>query len=132
MNIMRKYIVLLSLIIVASCGKKDVYSEEVVGNAAKQYYSYLLEGNYEAFVDGCYQKDTIRKEYRDQLVDNAKMFVGQQKMEHKGIKIYDVTSVKVDTVSHTANVFMKLSFGDNTTAQVVLPMVEKDELWYMR
>lgn len=103
-----------------------------MGNTARQYYSYLLEGNYDAFVDGCYQKDSIRREYRNQLIDNAKMFVGQQNTERKGIKSFDLVSAKVDTASHTANVFLKLNYGDNSTEQVVLPMVEVDGLWYMR
>lgn len=125
------FFILLGLLVVISC-KKEINQEEVVGNAAKQYYSYLLDGNYDAFVDGCYQKDSIRKEYRNQLVDNAKMFMGQQKSEHQGIISFEVLSAKVDTVSHTANVFLKLNYGDKTQEQIVLPMVEEDGLWYMR
>lgn len=129
---MRKALFLiLAAVSIVAC-KKDINQEEVVGNAAKQYYTYLLEGKYEAFVDGCYQKDSIREEYRNQLIDNAKMFVGQQKKEHEGIKSVDIVSAKIDTASHTANVFLNLHYGDKTSEQVVLPMIEKENLWYMR
>ena len=116
--------------VVASCGKAK--PEEIVAKAAEQYYSYLLEGKYEAFVDGCYQQDTIRAVYRQQLIENAKMFVGQQKTEHQGIKSVEVANVEVDTAAHTANVFLRLSYGDGGSEQVLLPMVEKDKLWMMR
>lgn len=129
---MRKALLLaLAAFLLVAC-KKEVNPEELVSNAAKQYYTYLLEGNYDAFVDGCYREGTIREVYRTQLVDNAKMFVGQQKDEHQGIKSFEVVSAKVDTASHSANVFLSLKYGDNTTEQVVLPMVEKENLWYMR
>lgn len=121
----------LAAVFMIAC-KKDVNYEELVSNAAKQYYTYLLEGNYDAFVDGCYREGTIREAYRSQLVDNAKMFVGQQKVEHQGIKTVEVVSAKVDTAAHSANVFLNLKYGDNTSEQIVLPMVEKENIWYMR
>lgn len=115
---------------VASCSKPK--PEEIVAKAAEQYYSYLLDGKYEAFVDGCYQQDTIRGVYRQQLIENAKMFVAQQKTQHKGIKSFEVSNAEVDTAAHTANVFLLLTFGDGGSEEVLLPMVEKDELWMMR
>lgn len=123
------------LLLVAFCMmscKKEVNQEELVGNAAKQYYTYLLEGKYDDFVAGCFQKDSIRDAYREQLVENAKMFVGQQKKEHNGIEVVELKSVELDTAKHAANVFLILSFGDKTTEQIVLPMVQKDNLWYMK
>lgn len=130
---MKKIVIFIfGLLVLISCGKKEVNQEELVSNAAKQYYTYLLQGNYDAFVEGCYHKDSLRAEYKNQLIDNAKMFVGQQKDEHQGIKDVEVLSAKLDTASHTANVFINLHYGDKTTEQIVLPMVEKDDVWYMR
>ena len=43
---------------------------DVAAQVAKQYYDYLLEGKYEAFVDGKYRPDSIPGSYRDQLVMN--------------------------------------------------------------
>ena len=51
---------------------------EVAGRAAKAYYDQLLHGDYNAFVAGRYQPDSIPAAYREQLVANAKMFLGQQ------------------------------------------------------
>ncbi len=120
----------LLCLLIASCG--NVSQEELAGNAAKQYYSYLLNGDYEAFVDGTYRPDTLRKAYRDQLIENAKMFVGQQEKEHQGINSIELKAVQLDTARHSAKVFLILTYGDNTKEEILLPMVEHDELWYMK
>ena len=62
-----------------ACNQAD--PSDVAAHAAKQYYDYLLEDKYEAFVDGQYRPDSIPASYREQLIVNAKMFVGQQKEE---------------------------------------------------
>ncbi len=125
------WVCLLLYLLFSSCNG-DVNKEELAGNAAKQYYSYLLNGDYEAFVDGTYRPDTLRRAYRDQLIENAKMFVGQQDKAHQGIKNIDLKAVQIDTARHSAKVFLILTYGDQTKEEILLPMVEHDELWYMK
>jgi hypothetical protein len=115
----------------AAC-KKEINQEEVMAQAAKQYYTYLLQGNYEAWVDGFYRKDSIREAYRSQLIDNAKMFISQQKAVNGGIKSVDVRSTELDTVRQVANVFLTLNYENTGKEQVVMPMIYKNGLWYMR
>ncbi len=120
----------LLCLLLSCCG--NVSKEELAGNAAKQYYSYLLTGDYEAFVDGTYRPDTLRKAYRDQLIENAKMLVGQQQEERQGIKSVELKAVQLDTARHSAEVFLILTYGDQSREEILLPMVEHDELWYMK
>ena len=112
------------------CSEKD--PSEVAGKTAKQYYDYLLEGKYDAWVDGHYYSDSVSNEYREQLIVNAKMFMLQQKREHQGIREVRVANCKADTVQHTANVFMVFVYGDSTNEETLVPMVEHKGLWYMR
>ncbi|MBQ7471523.1 MAG: hypothetical protein IJS97_03760 [Prevotella sp.] len=112
------------------CSEND--PGEVAGKTAKQYYDYLLEGKYEAWVDGHYHSDTISNEYREQLIVNAKMFMLQQNREHEGIREVRVSNSKADTAHHTANVFMVFVYGDSTNEETLVPMVEHKGLWYMR
>ena len=116
----------------SSCSESKRDEAKVVGNAAKLYYEYLLQGKYEAYVDGFYRPDSIPDGYRSQLIDNAKMFVGSQKEEHQGIKEINVGHVKVDTTQHIANVFLILTYGDKGKEQVVVPMIQKKGMWLMR
>lgn len=106
--------------------------EQLAGQAAKVYYDYLLKGDYDAFVDGRYQPDSIPQSYRRQLVDNAKMFVGQQEKEHGGIKSVAVADARADTAHHVANAFLTFTYGDSTREDVVVPMVESKGVWYLK
>lgn len=105
---------------------------DVAAQAAKQYYDYLLEGKYEAFIDGQYRPDSIPGSYREQLIMNAKMFMGQQQREHRGIKETRIVNAEADTARHEANVFMVFCYGDSTTEEVLVPMVVNKGIWYLR
>ncbi len=128
---MRKIIMFAICLLVAAC-KKEINHEEIAANAAQQYYSYLMNGDYEAFVDGTYRADTIRPAYRQQLLDNMKMFVAQQQEEHQGIKSFTVKRVELDSLITKADVFLILTYGDSCKEEVLLPMVQHEGLWYLR
>ena len=105
---------------------------EVAAQAAKEYYTQLLAGKYEHYVDGFYRPDSIPESYRRQLIDNAKMFVGQQKDERRGILDVRVVNAVADTTKRSANVFLIFAYGDSTSEEVVVPMVQHRGVWYMR
>ena len=124
----------LSLLFLVACGGKDSgpSAAQIAAHAAKVYYDQLLQGDYGSFVDGRYQPNKLPQGYREQLIANAKMFVGQQKKEHKGIKSVAVADAKADTARHVANAFLTLTYGDGTKEEVVVPMIESKGVWYMR
>ena len=105
---------------------------EVAAQAAKEYYTQLLAGKYEHYVDGFYRPDSIPASYRRQLIDNAKMFVGQQKDERRGILDVRVVNAVADTTKRSADVFLIFAYGDSTSEEVVVPMVQHRGVWYMR
>ena len=113
-----------------SCSKPE--PGEVAAQAAMLYYDHLLQGRYGEYVAGMYFSDSIPENYRSQLVDNAKMFVVQQKNKRKGIKDIQKGQVVCDTARHTANVFLVLTYGDGDSEQVLVPMIESGGVWYMR
>lgn len=127
------YIVLLAVCVsVTSCSKQEVDQGELAAIAAKGYYDLLLEGKYEEFVAGYHQPYRIPAGYHEQLVTNAKMYVGQQKEEHKGIAEVRILNAKADTARHIADVFLYFVYGDSTKEQVIVPMVMRDGEWKMR
>lgn len=119
------------LMAMTACSSRPVETD-VVGATAKQYYDYLIEGNYDAFVDGQYHSDSIPPQYREQLVANAKMFVAQQKSEHHGLHEVKIKTTKINKKAHTAEAFLVFVYGDSTTEEVLVPMTEHDNLWYMK
>lgn len=120
----------VAMVIVACTSSPD--EGEVAARAAKEYYGYLLQGNIASFVDGHYRPDSIPDTYREQLITNTKMYVNQQNEEHRGIKDIRIVDTKTDMQKHAANVFLVLSFGDSTSEEIVVPMVESDGVWYLR
>ena len=131
---MRKLFSLLFLPLLLACSGKSSEPDaaQLAANAAKTYYEQLLKGDYGSFVDGRYQPTELPENYRQQLIANAKMFVGQEEKEHKGIKSVSVADGRADTAKHVANAFLTFSYGDGTKEQVVVPMVEVKKVWYMR
>ena len=128
------YVVLaLVVLAVASCGKTEVQNpNELAVRAAKVYYDYLIPGNYEAYVDGFYRPDSIPGSYREQLIVNAKQYVGQIKDDHGGLAAVHAVSAKTDTARHVGRAFLMLCFGDSTKEEIVVPMVLHGGNWYMK
>lgn len=123
---------LLSVMSLFSCKEKVPDPGYYAGIAAKGYYDMLLEGRYDEFVDGQNMPHRIPEEYRQQLVLNAKMFVEQQKNEHRGMKAFQILDAKADTAHHLADVYLSVTYGDSTKEQIVVPMVEVEKKWKMR
>jgi len=121
------YILLLS-----GCRQQQADSSELAARVAKQYYDLLISGRYEDYVAGIHQPDSIPDSYRSQLIDNAKLFMEQQRQEHQGLKEVSVVSAVVGADGHIADVYLLFTFGDGNTEQVLVPMVERGGNWLMR
>ena len=127
-----------------SCSSEENLDHaDLAAETAKVYYEQLLHGDVAAFVDGTAMHVDVVPTYREQLETSMKMFLGQQEKEHKGIK--SVKKVKgtltcptddqgqpKDTAHITANAFLIFNYGDNTSEQVVVPMVRVNGTWMMR
>ena len=128
---MKKLLYLFVAMVIVAC-TSSLDQGEVAARAAKEYYGYLLQGNIASFVDGHYRPDSIPDTYREQLIANTKMYVNQQNEEHRGIKDIRIVDAKTDMQKHAANVFLVLSYGDSTSEEIVVPMVESGGVWYLR
>ena len=142
---MSKNIILLgvaiSLIGMTACSS-DVNQEQRAMTTAQKYYEQLVAGNYEGFVEGTISsQDSLPAGYKEQLVLNAKMYVERMQNEHQGIRSVKAMRAQVDTLkAHnsdeieaiTARVFVSLGFADSTKEEVLVPMLLKDDVWYLR
>ena len=131
---MRKLIVITFCFILAaviSCSR-DKKVDFAAAHAAKDYYELLVKEKYDDFVNGMNMPEQIPDSYRQQLVDNVRMFVGEQNQEHGGIREVRVVNCVNDSVQPTANAFLMLCFGDSTIEEVVVPMVKHEGKWLMK
>ena len=123
-----------SALLLVACGSKkgEVDQGELAARAAKLYYEQLLEGKYEAFLEGENRPGKLPDGYRKQLLINLQQFMEQQKSQHKGIDSISLASSVFSEKDSTASVFLLFHYGDKTTEQVVVPMIKRKGVWMMR
>ena len=127
----------------SSCKEENSNHADLAAETAKAYYDQLLNGDIAAFVDGTAMHVDVVPTYREQLETNMKMFLGQQERDHKGIKSVkkvkgtltcptDAEGQPKDTAHLSANAFLIFNYGDDTSEQVVVPMVRVNGTWMMK
>ena len=128
---MRKLVYLILIVVVVACST-GVSREEQAALAAKGYYTHLVLGEYEQFVEGRFMADSLPADYRSQLIEGYKQFVAQQMEARKGIQEVSVSRAYTDSLAGYTNVLLMLCYGDSTTEEVVVPMVERNGRWMMK
>ena len=121
----------LLCVLLAACSS-ELKTDGQAANAARLYYDYLLQGQYDDFVAGLDGYDEMPDAYRRQLSDNARMFIAQQNSEHGGIERLRIMRADVDNDTQTAQVFLVITYQDGGNEQIVVPMVRRGKLWLMR
>lgn len=130
---MRKlvYLVLLvSLAQWAACSSPT--REELASLAAKGYYQHLIEGDFDHFLEGRVMADSLPDDYRSQLIDGYSQFLAQQVKVRGGINEVRISRAFTDSTQQYTSVLLMLCYGDSTTEEVVVPMVEHDGRWMMK
>ena len=130
---MRKFAYIAILIIIvcgAACSSPT--REKLAALAAKGYYQHLIDGDYDHFVEGRVMADSLPVDYRSQLNDAYAQFLAQQFKSRGGIREVCVSRAFTDSTQNYTNVLLMLCYGDSTTEEVVVPMIERDGRWMMK
>ena len=106
--------------------------EQLASLAAEGYYRHLTMGEYERFLEGRVDADSLPEDYREQLVAGYKQFMELQRTAHHGIRSVQTTNARMDSTLQLMQVFLLLEYGDSTLEEIVVPMVEHDGRWRMR
>ena len=120
---------LMFLLLVACSGPT---ADELASLAAKGYYTHLIKGEYEQFLEGKQGAGQLPDNYRSQLLDSYRQYMAQQEELHHGIREVRVATARRDTLLNYTEVFLILCFGDSTNEEVVVPMEEHQGQWRMR
>ena len=120
----------LALLLCMACANPS--REELASIAAKGYYMHLVNGEYEAFLEGKDGTDSLPDDYRDELLTCYRQFMAQQNRDHHGILDIRVSNATTDTTLNYTNVFLVLCFGDSVNEEIVVPMVERNGSWRMK
>ena len=137
----------ISFMILAACSS-EVSQEKRAMTTAQKYYEQLVAGDYNSFVEGSLMgQDSVPDTYRSQMLLNAQMFMERMQSEHNGIKSVKALRAKVDTIKASvpaasgepaaikeivAQAYLSLGFADSSKEEIVVPMVLKNDIWYIR
>ena len=121
-------------LLMAACSDKPetIDQGEVAARTAKIYYDSLAAGRYACFYDGKLKPDTIPDAYRRQMIAMLRQYTDNERERHKGIDSVHISRYQYAPKTQTADVFLTLVYGDSTREQIVVPMVKRDSIWYMR
>lgn len=136
-NAMKKIIgifLFLSVGLLVSCGNKKVPKDEgkEAAKVAQTYYTALIRGEYDNFLQSEYRSSNLPDTYREGLLSNLKQFIERRTKEHRGIDSVSVASATFSAKDSLANAFLIMHFSDSTSEQIVVPMVKKQGTWLMR
>lgn len=125
----RVFAALMMICVAVSCSETQEKAD-LVAHTAELYYGYLLAGDVSSFVEGMDGYAQWPDAYKSEMRGNAAMFADRQLKTHGGLR--SVTAERSETDSTVAEVFMAFEYADGTKEQVLVPMVRRRGLWYMR
>ena len=130
---MRKLVYLVLLVFLAqwaACSSPT--REELASLAAKGYYQHLIEGDFDHFLEGRVMADSLPDDYRSQIIDGYSQFLAQQVKARGGINEVRISRAFTDSTQQYTSVLLMLCYGDSTSEEVIVPMVEHDGRWMMK
>lgn len=103
--------------------------QRAVRQSAERCYSYLVKGKYDAFVDELSGSEHWPASYRRQMADLMKEHMATLTSSHGALQ--KVEAVGDNLTGDHAQVFLQLTFADNTSEEIGIPMCRVDGNWRM-
>ncbi len=126
-------VVVFLLCLMACSSGTELTAEKQAACAAKGYYDALIYGQPEQWVAGHSGAELMSSQYRQLLLENARMYLEQQRQVHGGITEVSVCNGRSVFVDSCAVAMLSLSFADATNETVAVPMVcGADGIWRMK
>ena len=126
---MKKAIVYCLLSVSLFACKKGLMTHEAAREAAEEFYSMLIDGNYTGFVEGYADAENMPEDFRSQLADATAQFMAKDDM--RSLCRVEATSDSLSEDS-TAYVMLQLHFNDSTSEQVGLSLILTETGWKMK
>ena len=117
----------LLLLLFAACSK-GYFTHEAAREAAVEYYSKLIRGDYMGFVNGYAGAEEMPEDFRSQLRDATAQFMADNMRS-----LCNVTALSDSLFADsTAIVMLQLQFSDSTTEEIELSLILQEEEWRMK
>ena len=123
---------LMAILLLCGCSQQDQSSEEQAGIAAKEYYDRLLAGDIDAFLNGKADIDSVPADYRSQMYAACEQYKKELDETHGGVAAITVSNARTDSTQQMMQAFLLLNFKDSTKEEIIVPMVQRGEVWMLR
>ena len=124
---------LMAILLLCGCSQQDQLSEEQAGIAAKEYYDRLLAGDIDAFLNGKADIDSVPADYRSQMYAACEQYKKELDETHGGVAAITVSNARKDSTQQMMmQAFLLLNFRDSTKEEIIVPMVQRGEVWKLR
>ena len=116
-----------------ACGNKDAAPRHAEPqDAAMAYYEKLIAGDYAGFVAGMESCDDKPGFYREQMVTLMKQHYQTEAEENGGIDSVSVARTVMVQDTLAANVFLNITYKNDSTEEIVQPMVWDGKSWRLQ
>lgn len=124
---------LMAILLLCGCSQQDQSSEEQAGIAAKEYYDRLLAGDIDGFLKGKADMDSVPADYRSQMYAACEQYKKELDETHGGVAAITVSNARKDSTQQMMmQAFLLLNFRDSTKEEIIVPMVQRGEVWMLR
>lgn len=123
---------LMVILLLCGCSQQDQSSEEQAGIAAKEYYDRLLAGDIDGFLKGKADMDSVPADYRSQMYAACEQYKKELDETHGGVAAITVSNARTDSTQQMMQAFLLLNFKDSTKEEIIVPMVQRGDVWMLR
>lgn len=124
---------LMAILLLCGCSRQGQSPEEQAGIAAKEYYDRLLAGDIDAFLKGKADIDSVPADYRSQMYAACEQYKKELDETHGGVAAITVSNARKDSTQQMMmQAFLLLNFRDSTKEEIIVPMVQRGEVWKLR
>ena len=124
---------LMAILLLCGCSRQGQSPEEQAGIAAKEYYDRLLAGDIDAFLNGKADIDSVPADYRSQMYAACEQYKKELDETHGGVAAITVSNARKDSTQQMMmQAFLLLNFRDSTKEEIIVPMVQRGEVWMLR
>ena len=124
---------LMAILLLCGCSRQGQSPEEQAGIAAKEYYDRLLAGDVDGFLNGKADIDSVPADYRSQMYAACEQYKKELDETHGGVAAITVSNARKDSTQQMMmQAFLLLNFRDSTKEEIIVPMVQRGEVWKLR
>lgn len=133
-EIMKSIVGIIVVLLLLSCGKsnKAVSDRDKPEDAAVYYMQCIVDENYDEYINAMISCDSASADYKDKMRILVKQMVRTKKAEMDSCKKIECLKADVKYDGNYANTFMRMTYANDSTEIVILPLVWDNDRWRLR